>query len=173
MYLVGCFFDASGQLRGRRCFERSHVLACNVVCSIDGHACQATAQACPHGFRVRWPREREDRLLRKTIDVDIEEKLTGEQLDAEQSDGGQSLGGRGKRRRPGVPATVKKKPKPPLVRVGQATEVAPGVLEPMREAHKREVDAMQQSHTAELKAASKAREDQWRARETKWETERK
>ena len=39
---------------------------------------------------------------------------------------------------------------------------------------------MQQSHTAELKrlealllTASKAREDQWRARETKWETERK
>ena len=71
---------------------------------------------------------------------------------------------------------MKKKPKPPPVRVRQAAEVAPGVLEQMREAHKREVDAMQQPHTAELErleAASKAREDQWRARETKWETERK
>ena len=46
----------------------------------------------------------------------------------------------------------------------------------MREAHKREVEALQHSHTAELKrieTASKAREDQWRAKETKWETERK
>ena len=31
--------------------------------------------------------------------------------------------------RPGVPTTVKKKPKPPPVQVGQAAEVAPGVLE--------------------------------------------
>ena len=69
-------------------------IACNVVCSLDGHACQATAEACAHAFRVRWHRQREDRLLRKTIDVDIEEKSTGEQSDAEQSDGGQSLGGR-------------------------------------------------------------------------------
>ena len=115
---------------------------------------------------------REDRLLRKTIDVDIGEKSTSEQSDAEQSDGGQSLGGRGKRRSPGVLTTVKKKPKPPPVRVGEAAEVAPGVLEQMREAHKREVEAMQQWHTAELRRieiASKAREDQWRARETKWE----
>ena len=39
----------------------------------------------------------------------------------------------------------------------------------MREAHKREVDAMQQSHTVELKGlevACKALADQWRARET-------
>ena len=108
--------------------------------------------------------------------MDIEEKSTGEQSDDEQSDRGQSLGGRGKRPRPGVQATAKKKPKPPPVQAGQAVEVAPGVLDQMREAHKRGVDAMQQSHTAELKrleAASKAREDQFRARETKWETERK
>ena len=42
--------------------------------------------------------------------------------------------------------------------------------------HKREVEALQQSHTPQLKqleAASKASEDQWRAREAKWETERK
>ena len=53
---------------------------------------------------------------------------------------------------------------------------APGVLEQMGQALKREADAMQQSHTGELKrleAASKAREDQWRAREPKWETKRK
>ena len=70
----------------------------------------------------------------------------------------------------------KKKAKPPPVRAGQAEEVAPGVLDQMRQAHKREVDALQQSHAAELKrleAASKTREDQWRAREAKWETERK
>ena len=76
----------------------------------------------------------------------------------------------------GVLATVKKTPRSPPVRVGQSAEVAPGVLEQMREAHKREADAMQQSHKAELKrleAASKAVEDQRRARETKWETERK
>ena len=153
------------------------MLACNVVCSLDGHACQATAEACPHAFRIRRHREREDRLLRKTIDVDIEEKSTGEQSDAEQSDGGQSLGGRAKRRRAGDPLTVHtKKAKRPPVRAGQAEEVAPGVLDQMREAHKREVDALQQSHAAELKrleAASKTREDQWRAREAKWETERK
>ena len=153
------------------------MLACNVVCSIDGLACQATAEACTHAFRVRWHREREDPLLRKTIHVDIEEKSTGEQSDAEQSDSGQSLGGRGKRRRPGVRATMnKKKAKPPPVRVGQAAEVAPGLLEQMREAHKREVEALQQSHAAELKrleAASKTREDQWPAREANWETERK
>ena len=47
------------------------MLACNVVCSIGGHACQATAQACAHAFKVRLHPEREDRLLRKTIDVDI------------------------------------------------------------------------------------------------------
>ena len=54
--------------------------------------------------------------------------------------------------------------------------MALGVLEQMREAHTREVEALQHSHTVELKrmeTASKAREDQWRARETKWETERK
>ena len=45
---------------------------------------------------------------------------------------------------------MKKKPNPPPVRGGQAAEVAPGVLEQIREAHKREVEAMQQSHTAEL-----------------------
>ena len=90
VYLVGCFFDALGQLQ-----RRSHVLPCNVVCAIDGHACQATAKACAGAFRVRWQREREDPLLRKTIDVDMEEKLTGEQSNAEQSDGGQSLGRRG------------------------------------------------------------------------------
>ena len=42
--------------------------------------------------------------------------------------------------------------------------------------HRSEVDQLQQSHAAELKrleAASKTREDQWRAREAKWETERK
>ena len=46
----------------------------------------------------------------------------------------------------------------------------------MREAHKEEVEALQHSHVAELKrieTASKASEDQWPARETKWETERK
>ena len=153
------------------------MLACNVVCSIDGHACQATAEACAHAFRVRWHREREDCLLRKTIDVDIAEKSTSEQSDAEQADRGQSRGGRGKRRRPRVPATVyKMKVKLPPVRVGQGAEVAPGVLEQMREAHKREVEALQQSHAAErkhLEAASKTREDQWRAREAKWETGRK
>ena len=50
--------------------------------------------------------------------------------------------------------------------------MAARVLEHMREAHKREVEALQQSHTAELKhleAASKTREDQWRAREAKLE----
>ena len=60
--------------------------------------------------------------------------------------------------------------------MGQAAEVAPGVLEQMREAHKWEVEAVQQSHTAALKrieTTSKAREDQWRARETKWEPKRK
>ena len=108
------------------------MLACNVVCFSDGHACQATAEACAHAFRVRWHCEREDHLLRKTIDVDIEEKSTGEQSNAEQSDGGQSLGGRGKRRRPGVPSRVKKKPKPPPVQACQAAEVAPGVLENAR-----------------------------------------
>ena len=112
----GCLFDALGQLQRRQCFEWSHVLACNLLCSIDGHACQATAKLCAAAFRVRWHREREDRLLRKNVDMDIEEKSTGEQSDAERSDGGQSLGGRGKRRRPGVPTTVKKKPKPPPVR---------------------------------------------------------
>ena len=177
MYLVGCFFDTMGQLQRRRCFEWSHVLACNVVCSLDGHACQATAEACAHAFRVRWHREQEDRLLRKTIDVDIEEKSTGEQSEAEQSDGGQSLGGRAKRRRVAMPLTVnQKKVKPPPVRAAQAEDVAPGVLDQMREAHKREVDALQQLHAAELKrleAASKTREDQWRAREAKWEIERK
>ena len=89
LYLVGCFFDALGQLQRRRCFEWSHVLACNVVCAIDGHACQATAKACAGAFRVRWQREREDRLLLKTMDVDMEDKSTGEQSDAEQSDGGE------------------------------------------------------------------------------------
>ena len=176
VYLVGCFFDCLGQLERRRCFEWSHVLACNVVRSIDGQVCQATAQACAAAFRVCWHHERDSRLLRKTIDVDIEKKSSGEQSDAGQSDGGQSLGGRGKHRRPEVPTTVKKKPKPPPLRVGQVAELAPGVPEQMREAHNREVDAMQQWHTAELKrleAASKAREDQWRAGETKWETERK
>ena len=83
VYLVGCFLDASGQLQRRRCFEWSHVLACNVVCSIDGHACQATVEACAAAFRVRWQREREDRLLRNTIDVEIEEKSTGDHWDAE------------------------------------------------------------------------------------------
>ena len=55
VYLVGCFFDTlpMGQLQRRRCFEWSHVLACNVVCSLDGHACQATAEAWAHAFRVR------------------------------------------------------------------------------------------------------------------------
>ena len=48
---------------------------------------------CAHAFRIRWHREREDRLLRKTTDVDIKEKSTGKQLEAEQSDGGQSLWG--------------------------------------------------------------------------------
>ena len=46
----------------------------------------------------------------------------------------------------------------------------------MREAHKHAVDQLQQSHAAELKrleAASKTREDGWRAREAKCETERK
>ena len=95
VYLVGCFFDALGQLQRRRCFEWSHVLACNMLCAIDAHACQATAEACAGGFRVCWQREREDRLLRKTIDVDMEEKSTGEQSDFEQSNGGQSLGGPG------------------------------------------------------------------------------
>ena len=70
---------ALGKLQRRRCFEWSHVLACNVVCCIDGHACQGTAEACADAFRVRWHRER---LLRKTIDVDIQEKSTGEQSDA-------------------------------------------------------------------------------------------
>ena len=37
----------------------------------------------------------------------------------------------------------KKKAKPPVVRAGQAEDVAPGVLDQMREAHKREVDALQ------------------------------
>ena len=72
--------------------------------------------------------------------------------------------------------TRKKKPKPPPVRVGQAAELSPGVPEHIRKAHKREVEALQQSHAAELKViktGSKAREDQWRARETKWEIERK
>ena len=78
------------------------MLPCNVVCSLDGHACQATAEACPHAFRVHWHREREDRPLRKTIDVDIEDKSTGEQSNAEQSDGGQTLLGHAKRRRAGV-----------------------------------------------------------------------
>ena len=62
------------------------------------------------------------------------------------------------------------------MQVGQAAEVARGVVEQMREAHKQEVEALQQSHAAELKrieTASKAREDQWRAREGKRETERK
>ena len=77
VYLVGCFFDALAQLQGRRCFEWSHLLVCNVVCAIDGHACPATAGACAGAFRVRWQREREDRLLRRTIDVDMDEKLTG------------------------------------------------------------------------------------------------
>ena len=89
VYLVDCLFNASGQLQRRRCFEWSHVLACNVVCAIDGHACQATSQACAGAFRVCWQREREDGLLRKTIDVDMKEKSTGEQSDAEQADGGQ------------------------------------------------------------------------------------
>ena len=105
VYLVGCFFDALGQLHRRRCFEWSHVLACNVVCAIDGHACQATAEACAGAFRVRPQRERENRLLHKTIDVDMEQKSTGQKLDVEQSDGGHSLGGRGKRRSAGVPTT--------------------------------------------------------------------
>ena len=98
VYLAGCFFAALGQLQRRRCFEWSHVLACNVVCAIEGHACQGTAEACAAAFRVQWQREREDRVLCKTIDVDIEEKSTGEQSDAEHSDGGRSLGERGKRR---------------------------------------------------------------------------
>ena len=84
VYLVGCFFDALGQLQSKRCFEWSHVLACNVVCSIDGHACPATAEACAHAFMVRWHCERDDRVMRKTIDVDIEEKSTSQQPDAEQ-----------------------------------------------------------------------------------------
>ena len=70
----------------------------------------------------------------------------------------------------------KKTAKPRPVRGGQAEEVAPGVLDQVREAQKREVDALQQSHAAELKrlkAASKTREDQWRAREAKCKTERK
>ena len=33
VYLVGCFFDNLGQVQKKRCFEWSHVLACNVVCS--------------------------------------------------------------------------------------------------------------------------------------------
>ena len=53
VYLVGCFFDALGQLQRRRCFDRSHVLACNVLCAIEGHACQAAAEACAAAFRVR------------------------------------------------------------------------------------------------------------------------
>ena len=71
---------------------------------------------------------------------------------------------------------MKKRPKPPPVRAGQAAEVAPGVVEQMRKAHKREVEALQQSHIVELKrleVAGQARENQWRAREAKWETERK
>ena len=71
---------------------------------------------------------------------------------------------------------MKKQPKPPPVRVGQAAEVAPGVLEQMRGTHKREVEALQHSHASKLKhneTASKAREDQWCATETRWETERK
>ena len=46
---------------------------------------------------------------------------------------------------------MKKKLKPPPVRVGQAAEVAPGVLEQMRETHKREVEALQHSHASKLK----------------------
>ena len=57
VYLVGCFFDTLGQLQRRRCFEWSHVLACNVVCSLDGHACQATAEACAHAFRPRGSKQ--------------------------------------------------------------------------------------------------------------------
>ena len=93
-----------------------------------------------------------------------------------QTAGSNLIGGRGKRRRPVIPTTVKKKPKAPPKPVGHATAVAPGVVEHMREAHKREVKAVQQSYAANLKrieTASKAREDQWRAREDKWETERK
>ena len=69
---------------------------CNVVCSIDGHACQATAEACAHAFKVRWHREREDRLLRKTIDVDIEEssRMLSSQTAGGHLGGAGSAGGR-------------------------------------------------------------------------------
>ena len=96
------------------------------ACSINVHTCQATAEACAAAFRVPWHRERQNSLLRKTIDVDIAGESTREQSDVEQSDSEQALGGHGKRQRP-LAADAYESLGPPELNVlaGRVTEMLP------------------------------------------------